>query len=184
MVPDLTHLRPPRQEVLQVPPPARRVITLAVAAGGSPIQDRLHPAADTARRLGLGGPDRLQDIHDEARVDLLDRQRSDNRVGVGLESASPLVSMLGVPPAGLVGRDVALAALPERHGLGRLELRGFLAGLGRLDRIYAILQLASACGGLPPRVGEADIPEGAQAHRAGPAAQHEPERATTWRRLW
>jgi hypothetical protein len=83
--------------------------------------------------------------------------------------------MLRVPLTGLVGGDVGFGTLPERHGFGRLELRSSLAGLTSLKGVNSFLELLPARCGLAARVGETDIGQRAQAHRAGPAIEHEPE---------
>src|SRR5580704_73861 len=80
MVLDPPHLRFLRQQVFEMPAPPRRVLALAVFAGRSPIEYALNPPAHPACRLGLLGPDRLDRLHDQARVDRSNRQRTKDRV--------------------------------------------------------------------------------------------------------
>jgi len=80
-------LRYRRQQVFDVAAPARGVLALPVAAD-RPIEHTFDPAANPARRLRLGLPNRFEDLHDERRIDGLDRKIADDRIDLGLAIAA------------------------------------------------------------------------------------------------
>ena len=53
------------EEILQVAVPTCGIIAFAEAAGSGPVHHGLDAGAHTARRLGLGRPDRLDHPHDQ-----------------------------------------------------------------------------------------------------------------------
>src|SRR6267378_8041435 len=85
VVDDAALLRQGRQQLVEVPLPARRIFAGAVATRLCPIEDVLDPAPKTAGRFGLGGPDRFEDLQDKAGIYVLNRQRADYRPRVGFK---------------------------------------------------------------------------------------------------
>src|SRR5215472_7364662 len=81
-------LRYRRQQVFDVAAPARGVLALPVAAD-HPIKHTFDPAANPARRLRLGLPNRFEDLHDERRIDGVDRKIADDRIDIGLKRRRP-----------------------------------------------------------------------------------------------
>src|SRR5258708_5341600 len=123
MMLDLVDLASGGQQVVEVAPPPGGVLARAMAVHPRPIQYGFDPAADAASRLVLLGPDRLQDLHHQASVDVVDRQLADDRRSVGVESVAPLLAVLGVPPACFMGSHVRRSAPVKRY---RLRLGGLL----------------------------------------------------------
>src|SRR5215469_2693520 len=97
--------------------PPCRIVALPVTACRRPIEHRFDATSDSARRLWLCGPDRLDNLHDETDIYPPDRDVSNNRVDVALQRAGPLLGVLRVLPAGLMRGNVGLGSLPERHRL-------------------------------------------------------------------
>src|ERR1700730_10312589 len=114
--------------------PPRRVLALSIAARRCPIEYTFNTTPDTARCFGLHGPDRFQCLHDEPDIDRLYRQRAEHRVDIGVESRRPLRGVPRVPPAGVVGGDIAFSAFPERQRHSRVEPRGRAYGLAFCER--------------------------------------------------
>src|ERR1700730_13662318 len=114
--------------------PPRRVLALSIAPGGRPIDDRLDAPPDPAPPFGLLGPDRFQRLHDEPDIDRLYRQRAEHRVDISVEGRRPLRGVPRVPPAGVVGGDIAFGAFPERQRHSRVEPRGRAYGLAFCER--------------------------------------------------
>jgi hypothetical protein len=81
------------------------------------VEHRLDAAAHTARRFGRLGPDRIKHLHDQPGINRCDGQFSQNRVNVGCERVPPLLTVLGVPPAGFVAGDKFFRNFPKRAPL-------------------------------------------------------------------
>lgn len=146
---------------------------MPVPANRSPVQGTFNPAAKPACRLCLACPDCLKAFHDQRGIDAGHRQGAEHRVGIGRQSVFPLFSMLGTLPASTVGFDIGIRALPKGDRLRRSKLGRVTRSSTSLDRINACKQLFPAIGSLDPRLGQADSMQGAQAHLARPAIQHE-----------
>lgn len=167
------HFRPCWQQVFEMPFPACRVLTLSVASRFGPIENALNSAADPARGLCFGLPDRLQRLHDQPRVDRLDGQRAEDRIDVCRERRGPLSRVLRVFPARPVRCDVRLGACLERHCrcrgkpcLSPLRVTRF-DGVGALKPDFAALSRFAA------RLRQGHGVQRSQAHFSGPARQHE-----------
>src|SRR5262245_27591810 len=87
-----------REEMVEMAAPPRRVLAAAKLADLGPIQDALDAAANSARRLRLRRPDRLEHLQHQGRVDRPDRQGSEQRVDIGRERRAPLPPMLWIFP--------------------------------------------------------------------------------------
>jgi len=101
------------QKLVQMATPACRVIALAIATDGRPVQNRFNASSQAACRLRLRGPDRFDTSHDECRVDLINGQMAYDRPSEVLEGAAPLLNVLRVTPAWGLGLDVKLCTLSE-----------------------------------------------------------------------
>ncbi|MGC2051412.1 MAG: hypothetical protein WA636_07970, partial [Methylovirgula sp.] len=97
-------LRPPRQQLIKVPTPPRRVLSLAQALGARGIKDTFDTAADPRRRLGFAEPNRLKHFEDIVGPNCCDRLFA-QRGGVRLKRALPLRCMLLVSEAGCEARQ-------------------------------------------------------------------------------
>src|SRR5215469_15034900 len=88
-------LRYRRQQVFDV----ARASALGSRPGGSrvssPIQYPFDSGAQPGRRLRLGLPNRFVDLHDERRIDGLDRKIADYRIDVGLKRRRPFAHASG-----------------------------------------------------------------------------------------
>src|SRR3984893_5836891 len=135
MVLDLADLAARRQQLVEMTAPPPRVFAFPVTAHGSPIEDSFDPPPQAARCLGLRLPDRLQGLHYEPDIDRLHRQGTENRARVAGQRVAPLVPMLRVPPAGVVGGDVGGGAGVEGHRLGSLQLLLAPLSTAGLDRV-------------------------------------------------
>jgi hypothetical protein len=63
------------------------------------------------------GPDGFEDAHHHSGVDVLNQDRSDDRIGVSLERLYPLVGVFRVLPTGTVQRDVLQCGLADGDDL-------------------------------------------------------------------
>src|SRR6266849_6747967 len=106
MMLDRPYLGPAREQLVEAPLPARRIVGVPEAPGGGPIKHRLDPAPDTTCRLRLRAPDRLQRLDHKPHVDGPHRQFAEHGRDVCAEGVFPLRGMLGVSPAGTVRRYV------------------------------------------------------------------------------
>src|SRR5438445_642931 len=113
MMLDPADLRSLRQQVFQMPAPTGRVLALPVATRSSPIQYRLDPSSHPVRGFRLCMPNRLQRLHDEADIDRLNRQVTEDRVHITAECGRPLGGVLFATPAGSVRLDVALGTFAK-----------------------------------------------------------------------
>lgn len=111
---DLVNFPLRRQKRIQMAFPARGILALPIPFHLGPIEDRLDPAAQTARGLCLRRPDRSQRLQYMIRRDSSDPQLSDRRIRILLDCLRPLVGMLLVLPTGAVVVDVGLCANLER----------------------------------------------------------------------
>jgi hypothetical protein len=119
MMDDGRHSRALRQKVVEVPFPSGWVVTRAVLHDASPIEDAFDPASDAGCSLVLVLPDRLQNLQNQRIVDRRNRLFLEDRINVCLKRGCPLLGVLAVLPAVLVGGDVGLGTLLERDGLSR-----------------------------------------------------------------
>src|SRR6516164_9679971 len=101
--------------------PTGRVLTLAIPAHLGPIKDNLDAPSYTASGFGLCRPNRLQHFEHERGLNCLNREISDDWLGVCAERSLPLCGMLAVAPAGAMRLDVAFGTFLERYGFGRIE---------------------------------------------------------------
>src|SRR5947208_15609286 len=104
--------------------PAGGILSEAIAAHGRPIKDGFDPAADAARGRGLGVPNGLQRLEDEAAVHSLHRKLAEDRCHVCRQRLLPLDSMSCTFPCRLMRRDVGITPLIEYHRLRVLFRRG------------------------------------------------------------
>ena len=99
---DLLHLRRFREQMIEVTLPTRGVLAGPVSVDFRPIEDCFDAAAYSYGCLVRYRPYGFKDAHDHARVDILNRDRSDDRISVNLERLCPLVGVLQVLPTGAV----------------------------------------------------------------------------------
>src|SRR5262245_38824195 len=125
--------------------PSRRVLSLARAVRLRPVENRLDPASHAARRLGLYGPDRLENSQDELGIDLADGDIAEDRVGIGGKRALVFESMFFAAPPGLVRRDQRCRRILEHDAASFCEL-GLSTSLAAL--LYGISTVAAAEAGL------------------------------------
>src|SRR5438105_235056 len=121
--------------MIEMSPPACGILSGAIAAGLGPVEHRLDPAAHSAGRLRLRGPDRLEHLQNESCINGGDRQLPNHRIDVGLEGRWPLRPMLCVAPAGLMRSDQLFGAGTERNAAGLSEPLCGASGISRLDRV-------------------------------------------------
>src|SRR5262249_24584009 len=126
------------QEIFQMASPPCGVFSLAIAAGGRPIEDRLDSLASPRGRDGLCLPDGLQDFQHESRVDLLNWQPSENWPDV-FPGLVPLLQVAVASPAWPMGRDISLGTLIEGHRFRRFKLPCSSSRLASLDRINSVV---------------------------------------------
>ena len=155
--------------------PARRITPLPISQGSRVIEYRLYPSAHTAGCFRLTLPHRFEDLHDEVRVNVADRQPAQYREGISVKGAVPLGRVFRVAPLHFVRGDVSLSAGTESGGVGGRHGTPTTLDTPRLDRIDPISQLfpASQCG--VARVSERYGVERPQPHIAGAAIAGEPE---------
>src|SRR5262245_818303 len=115
--------------------PAGRILTLAIAPNGGPVQNGLDPPAQPPGCFRLLRPDPFKNTHHQSGINALDGERSEDRIGIGGQRVSPLVSVLGVLPARSVGPDVSVGTFLEGTRLGRVQPRGCP---GRLPLLYGV----------------------------------------------
>ena len=114
---------------------------------------------------------RLQYLQHLLGADLAVDQLADDRLGIGRERSAPLLRMLGIAPARLIGLDVALRRQGEADA-ALIGLDGELAaGTAMADRIDAIADELAHRLVLVARLGQADLIGAAQAHLAGLAGE-------------
>ena len=129
------------QEVLQVPPPPRRVVPeLAVTVCRRPIQDCLDALAHPAGSDLFVGPDRFDAAQNVLSIDLRDRQIADDRIDVLRERRVPLGAVRRVAPLGLAVGDHGLGRRAKRQ-TGQLLLSALASAV--LNRIDAVEQLSA-----------------------------------------
>src|SRR5262249_58178596 len=110
-MPDRAPFGPSRQEMVQVPTPARGVFSISVPTNFGPVEYGFHATADAARRFRLVGPDGLEHLHNQLGVDLGNGKVTDNRIGIIPERVAPQLCLLGrVAPALLLRRHELLPA--------------------------------------------------------------------------
>ena len=101
------------QDLVEVTAPLRRVLAGAQSPGLGRRQHAFDPAPHPARRLRLGGPERLDHFQHESRVDVGHGDVAQDGVGVDGERIAPLLPVFGVLPARLIGGNELLGAFPE-----------------------------------------------------------------------
>src|SRR5712672_4251852 len=121
MMLNAAHLGTRRQQVFQMAAPARRILALAIAARGRPVEDAFYPAAHPARGFWLLRPYRLDRLQHEPDIDDLHGKIAEHRIDIAFEGRAPLRGVLGVAPARLMGADVSLGAVLEVIRLRRIE---------------------------------------------------------------
>src|SRR5258708_18713594 len=127
----------PRQQVFEIPAPARPIRPGSIAERGRGVQDLLDAPAQPNSGFPLLIPNRLEHAEHLPDVDTLHRQRQD-RLAVGVDRGLPLLEMLGILPLVPVLVDVFLRDFSERLGLCQIERLPPALGVSRLDRVYAI----------------------------------------------
>src|SRR5262249_53404739 len=70
VMPDPADFGPGRQEMIQVPTPARGIFSISEPTNFGPVEYGFHPTADAARRFRLVFPDGVEHLHDQLGVDL------------------------------------------------------------------------------------------------------------------
>ena len=105
-----------RQELVEMSPPAGRVLAAALALGLRSIQHILNASPKPLGSLRDAFPQGLEDIENILGRDLIYRMIAD-RFGVGLEGHGPLGRVLGVTPRGLHGLDISIGALAKSWNL-------------------------------------------------------------------
>ena len=159
-----------RQHLEQGAP--RRVVQ-PVTLGDRPVHDRLHPLADPAGGLRLGGPDGRQHVQGVGRGDGVDPFAADQRKSVGLKRRLPLGGMLGVAPGGAAQLDHLGGGLGE-GGDGRSGPAGRLPGLPLVgNRIPAFGNGGAVVVGYGARLGQADGGIRPQAQVAAASVNHD-----------
>jgi len=131
----LAHLGAGWEDMREVPFPLRWVRSLPKPAHGRGVEYRLDTAADPARGFGLLGPDRIEHLHDKARIDHCDGQFPQCRVRVGRQRVAPLLAVLGVAPARFIAGDEFLRDFVERPPLRRGKLLRLSLGFLRVERV-------------------------------------------------
>jgi hypothetical protein len=89
------------------------------------------PHALCSHRLYL--PDGFRHLQHASNVDALDGEVADRRIYIEFERIFPLLAVRAMMLLGVMGRDVGLAAFPERDGL--VTLRRSLPALSRFASI-------------------------------------------------
>jgi len=93
MVLHLMHRRRSGEQVVEVPPPAGRVVAGARLDRRGVVHYRLDALTHPARGLSLRGPDRLQHVQNSGGVYGLHVKRAKLRIGIRLERGAPLRRM-------------------------------------------------------------------------------------------
>ena len=116
------------------------------------------------------------------RVHVCDREGAKDRCGVGVQGVAPLLTMLGVAPACLVRRDVAVGHVRKRDAADcRLMSQRLLCQRPRLalgQRVDAVFDLPVQVHRLLARLGQGGIGNAAQPHfphATIPAIAEQPE---------
>jgi hypothetical protein len=169
---DLAHLATRRQQLVEMAAPARRVLSSAIAAHFCPVEHGLDAPAQAACRLRLRCPDGLQDLEHERCVDRLHRQCTDDGPGVGRERAGPLRRVLLIAPAGAMRLDVALRALVEGYGPGRIEPCLGALGVPDLDGVNPFVAKPARVQRLRAGCGEAEERAWTETHLPRPPSEH------------
>src|SRR6516225_9971118 len=133
---NLLELAALRVDGVEMPAPARRVLTHAVAARLGPVQDELDAAPYPASSLGFGRPDRIKHLGDLGRADRADGQATDQGRCIGGQRGPPLLAVHWVAPSAFVVGDVEFGRLVERDAAGLLKA---LAGFPSVTGLYRVL---------------------------------------------
>ena len=104
--------------------PPGRVFSNPIAAHGCEIQYGLDAPPQTARRLRLLAPDRIEHSNDESRINRRNRHVSECGVSVCPQRRFPLRGMFCIAPGGAVVLDIGRGALGKCDRLGAIQLRG------------------------------------------------------------
>ena len=155
--------------------PTRRILTIAIAPGPSPIQNVFNSPAYPVGRLGLLLPQRLDHPHHETGINLADRHLAEDGGNVLCEGIDPLRAVFDIFSSGSMRRDVGCSTRIECHRLGtrgRCSSSGFVA---RFDWVYSLPAQLSRFSGLLTCRGEPDIGERTEPHVPFAADQREAE---------
>ncbi len=134
-----------RENLRKVPAPARRVFASPEPVCLGVIEYGFDPAAHPAGCLGFAFPDRLQNPEHVRRINLGHRQLTDHGMNIGVQCIAPLLPVLGIAPAFLIGRDIGVRNLAKCRSRHLCRLSG-CKSLSRfpvafLQRINASLHL-------------------------------------------
>jgi len=118
------------------------------------VQDVLNASLHSLGGLGLGIPDRLEDVQHLFRADGAYRLGADLWAGIGLERAYPLMGVFGILPSSLVVRQNILG---RATGEGNRLLRFGLDFGTRFDRVDTGFHLLSMLGGFVAGLGQTHV---------------------------
>src|SRR5262249_52394885 len=125
--------------MFEVAAPSCWVLSIAIDTRLRPIEDTLDASAKAARRLGPRSPDRFQDLEHKPGIDRSDRQRANDRIGIGGKRRLPLPGVLSAAPASTMRLDVGTGALLERHRFSRVEPSLRARSVTMIDGIQALM---------------------------------------------
>lgn len=160
------------EQVLQMPTPSSWVVAGSQPARGCPTEHGLDAASQASGRLSFGVPDRGKATNDQCRVDLSDRQVTEHRACVRGQRVGPLIDVLRVPPASLVGLDVGLCTLIEGHRPSAFKRHGLSLLLLEEKGVITFQQDSPSFQRLLPGLCQAHGVCGPQAHAVGLAFLH------------
>ncbi|MGF7008341.1 hypothetical protein J2X50_003863 [Aminobacter sp. BE322] len=106
---------------------------------------------------------------------LRDRQTPYDGISVGCQSIPPLVSVLGVSPASLMGLDVALRCILECEPFGVVRPQRVTLSPSRLNGIDPIRHLLAGVSCPGTSLSESKSLDVTEPHIAGFPREHEPE---------
>src|SRR6516162_4988253 len=152
--------------MIEMSAPPCRVFARAKAAYSRPIQNAFDAPADAGRRLRLRGPDWLQRLEHERRIDHLHRHGAENGTRVGGERCQPLRRVLAATPSRAVGGGVLLGCCIEGHAFDFVEPRLHTSGTPMLDWIDSLIPQPSRVERLLARRLKVKEVERAKAHLA------------------
>ena len=114
MVLDSPHFRSSRQQFVEMPLQARRILTLSVSPDRRPVEDGLDPPAHTADGLGLRRPDGFEDAQNCCGVDIGNGASTNLRVSAWFERQCTLLPVFCILPGRTVTDDVSLFTAGKR----------------------------------------------------------------------
>ena len=101
------------QDLGEVAAPECQVLAISQAPNLRGRQDAFDATTHAACRLRRGRPDRFDYLQHEVGIDVSHGHVAEDGIGVGGEGIAPLLFVLAVLPAGLVGFDKLLGAFLE-----------------------------------------------------------------------